>query len=138
MDLIDESFVVCPPAMLAASFHDVHLWRSWWPDLQLSVFMDRGDQGIRWSVAGALVGSSEVWLQPFIDGTIVHYYLRADPPMPELTRDRRRRGERLRRQQAARWKRNLNALKDEMEGGRAPGFPAVLDAPSPAPTTTLW
>ena len=123
VDLIDETFVVCAPAALAARFHEEKLWRAWWPDLRLSVFMDRGVKGIRWSIAGALIGSCEVWLEPFADGTIVHYYLRADVPSPQRSRGGRGRDARLRREHAVRWKRRLNALKDELEAGRPPGCP---------------
>ena len=28
---------------------------------------------------GALVGTMEVWLEPMLDGTLLHYFLRADP-----------------------------------------------------------
>ena len=121
VDLIDETFVVCDTGVLAARLHDEGLWHAWWPNVQLSVFMDRGEQGIRWSMTGALVGSSEVWLEPFSDGVIVRYYLRADVPTPHPTRARQRWGERLRQQHAQHWKRHVNALKDELEGGRAPG-----------------
>ena len=125
VDLIDETFVVCEPVVLAARIHDPHMWRTWWPELELTVFMDRGDRGLRWAVAGALVGSCEIWLEPCADGAIVHYYLRADPPMSEQMRDRRRLGERMRRQHARRWKCHVSALKDELEAGRAPGHSPV-------------
>ncbi len=62
------------------------MWHPWWPELQLSIFMDRGDKGVRWSISGALVGSSEIWLEPFADGVIVHYYLRADLPTSSSAR----------------------------------------------------
>ncbi len=40
---------------------------------------DRADKGIRWQVHGALDGTMEVWLEPVLDGTIVHYFLHAEP-----------------------------------------------------------
>ncbi len=41
--------------------------------------MDRGLDGIRWSVTGAWVGSLEVWLEAVGDGVVVHHYARLDP-----------------------------------------------------------
>lgn len=130
VDLVDETFIVAPPAALVGVVSDRRRWRQWWPDLVLDVFMDRGEQGIRWSVTGALVGSCEIWLEPFGDGVIVHYYLRADPTvgesqtevrvLPDSPRGRRT-ADRLRRRQALRWKQTVWTLKAELEGGRAPG-----------------
>jgi hypothetical protein len=130
VDLIDETFMVCDPSTLAARFRDPNAWPVWWPDFRLSVFMDRGVQGIRWSISGALVGSCEVWLEQFGDGTIVHYYLRGDPPSPQRRSAARRLGWRLGRREAIRWKRRLNALKDELEAGRPPGCPRWTGSPS--------
>lgn len=130
IDLVDETFIVAPPARLAAVVADRRRWRAWWPDLELEVFMDRGEQGLRWSVTGALVGSAEVWLEPFGDGAIVHYYLRADPTAPESATTARhlpdsprgrRTADRLRRQHALHWKATVWALKWELEAGREPG-----------------
>src|SRR3954470_24107412 len=77
---MDETFVVVDPATLAARLRDPALVRRAWPGLDLVVFMDRGDQGIRWSITGDLVGRCQIWLEPFGDGVIVHYSLRAAPP----------------------------------------------------------
>jgi hypothetical protein len=86
---------------------------------------------MRWTVTGALVGSSEIWLEPVGDGTVVHYYLRADltrrgmPATPVTGPPGRlgRLGRRTARAYAVAFKRRLNALKDELEGGRLPGVP---------------
>lgn len=126
VDLIDEAFVVADPAVLAAVVHDPERWRAWWPDLTLTVFMDRGERGIRWSATGALVGSIELWLEPFGDGVIVHHYLRADPARAGADPVR------VRRRHALAWKRSVNALKDELEAGRASGEPRVKPADPPA------
>ena len=80
VDLIDETFVAASPEVVAACVADPAQWRRWWPKRRLEVFMDRGDRGIRWSIAGDLVGSAEIWLEPVLDGTLVHYFVRADPP----------------------------------------------------------
>jgi hypothetical protein len=126
VDLIDETFVVADPDAVAAVVADPRRWRAWWPDLRLTVFMDRGRQGVRWSVAGRLVGSSEIWLEPFGDGVIVHYYLRCEPATPRRPHSPRRAARaaaRLRHRHAVAWKLRVNSLKDELEAGRQPGEP---------------
>lgn len=130
VDLVDETFIVATPRRLAVVIADRRRWEQWWPELQLEVFMDRGDEGVRWSVVGDLVGSAEIWLEAFGDGVILHYYLRADPTQPDSRTEprqmtesprARRRIDRLRRNHAVRWKRNVWQLKAEMEAGRSPG-----------------
>jgi hypothetical protein len=128
-DLVDETFVVAPPAAVAAALHDPARCARWWPDLRLSVFQDRGEQGIRWNLAGALAGSMEVWLEPYGDGVIVHYYLRADPPPGRSFSARAVRREIRRR--ALRAKRVFWQLKDELERGRRPGEPAPENSSQP-------
>lgn len=134
VDLVDETFVVADPSVLAGIVADSARWRVWWPDLDLTVFMDRGLEGIRWTVSGNLVGSSEIWLQAHGDGVIVHYYLRADPTVPgSRTKARdvgdspraRRSIDALRRRRAVAWKQVIWDLKDELEAGRRPGEPRV-------------
>lgn len=130
VDLVDETFIVAPQHSLALRIADPQQWRVWWPDQRLEVFLDRGDKGVRWSVSGALIGSSEIWLEPFGDGVIVHYFLRADPAdpdrpgevlVPQDTAAGRRAAARLRRRAATGWKRSVWALKAEMEGVREVG-----------------
>jgi hypothetical protein len=129
VDLVDETFVVATPADLASRLHDPRLWRHWWPELNLTVFQDRGTRGIRWTVTGALVGSSEVWLEPWGDGVVVHYYLRADltasgsatEPRPGRPARLARAARAVSRRHSAGVKRCLNALKDELEDGREAG-----------------
>lgn len=132
VNLVDETFVVVERTRLAAVVADPARWQAWWPDLQLVVFMDRGLDGLRWSVTGELVGSCEIWLEDHGDGVLVRYYLRAEPTvpgspsvarrLPESARGRRE-IDRLRRRHALAWKRTVWALKDEMEGERRPGEP---------------
>lgn len=133
IDVIDETFVVAPAAQVAAALKDPARHREWWPGLRLSVYDDRGDKGVRWTLSGDLVGSSEFWLEPFRDGIVVHYYLRADPTVKgsstkpvtgdpaRLWRPAMKTADRHRR----RLKVDLNRLKDELEGGRAAGEPAL-------------
>ncbi|MDQ6650549.1 MAG: polyketide cyclase / dehydrase and lipid transport [Actinomycetota bacterium] len=148
LDLIDETYLVAEPATVAARIRDPELWRTWWPALHLSVYQDRGEQGLRWTVTGTLVGSSEIWLEPCRDGVLLHYYLRAEltgrGSDTEVMTGRqarvRRRALAAGRRHSAELKRALNALKDELEAGRPPGTPRPgTDAPPadsrPATTT---
>lgn len=116
--MIDETFLAVPASSVAAAFADPGAWRRFWPDLDLSVYADRGAEGLRWTVRGALVGTMEVWLEPMLDGTILHYFLRADfPPGVEG----RALKEVARRQRAA--KAVALGLKFVLEDGRPPGVP---------------
>ncbi|NKQ52995.1 polyketide cyclase / dehydrase and lipid transport [Amycolatopsis sp. K13G38] len=120
IDLVDETFLAVPPSTIAAAFADPAAWRRYWPDLTLEVYTDRGDAGLRWTVKGALVGTMEVWLEPVLDGTLLHYFLRATPvPTPARPRDLMR--ERDRRARAA--KAIALGLKEVLEDGREPGVP---------------
>jgi hypothetical protein len=131
VDLIDETYVVAEPAVVAERFRDPALWRRHWPGLVLVVFMDRGDSGIRWTITGEVVGTCEIWLEAFGDGTIVHYFLRADPtrrgsptePVTGRPRAMGRLAQRVARDHTHRWKAMVNTLKDELEAGRAVGEP---------------
>ncbi|MFC7447019.1 polyketide cyclase / dehydrase and lipid transport [Rhodococcus daqingensis] len=75
----DQTFIAAPPELVAESLGVASKWRRWWPDLQITVREDRAEKGIRWTVAGPLTGTMEVWLEPELDGTIVHYFLHAEP-----------------------------------------------------------
>jgi hypothetical protein len=126
VDLVDETFVVADRTLLARQISDPALWLEWWPDLRLSVVTDRGVDGIRWSVSGALSGTAEIWLEPWRDGVIVHWFLRAGLPH----RGSRASGSlaerecaRLRHRYATAFKRRIHALKDDLERGRPAGLP---------------
>lgn len=119
VDVVDELFITVPPSTLAANLADPALWRACWPDLNLTVYADRGDEGLRWTVSGALVGTMEVWLEAVLDGTVVHYFLRADRPgdVPFTARAAQRETVRRQRHQ----KRVAFTWKDELENGRPVG-----------------
>ncbi|MBO0680530.1 polyketide cyclase / dehydrase and lipid transport [Mycolicibacterium sp. S2-37] len=79
VQIADETFVAADPADVGRMVADPSNWRRWWPDLRLTVVQDRGPVGQRWTVTGALTGSMEVWLEPSLDGVILHYFLHAEP-----------------------------------------------------------
>lgn len=125
VDVVDETFLAVPPKVLAAVFSDPASWRRYWPDLTLRVYADRGDEGLRWTVRGGLVGTMEVWLEPMLDGTMLHYFLRADLPEHRRSSAGVLRRELRSRQLAA--KRVALGLKRELEDGRAPGCAPQAD-----------
>ena len=130
IDLVDETFIVASPAQVRGPIADPSRWRRWWPEQRLQIYLDRGEKGIRWSVSGQVIGSSEIWLEPFRDGVIVHYYLRVDPAdpsspgqvrkLPDSPRGRRA-ADRMRRRAALAWKQAVWQLKWELEGEREIG-----------------
>jgi hypothetical protein len=123
LDLVDETFIAVPPKMVAAVFADPAAWSHYWPDLVLRVYTDRGDEGLRWTVGGALTGTMEVWLEPVLDGTLLHYFLRASPKT--VGAKGKRRPQALRREferRARAAKRITLGLKQVLEDGREPGI----------------
>jgi hypothetical protein len=117
-DLADDTFIAVSPSVVARAVHNPARWRRWWPGLTLAVTLDRGLEGVHWQVSGGLQGTAEIWLEPYGDGTVVHFYLRAAL------------SDRGRSERAREWKRSVHALKDELEGDRAPGTPAGPQARS--------
>lgn len=79
VDIHDETFVAADPARLRATIVDGDLAGEWFPKLRRTVFMDRGTKGVRWSVAGEVDGSLEVWLEQVPSGTVVHWFVRGEP-----------------------------------------------------------
>jgi hypothetical protein len=79
IQIADEMFVAAGGARVAAAIADPAGWRRWWPDLRLRIVEDRAEKGMRWAVTGALTGTMEVWLEPSLDGVVLHYFLHAEP-----------------------------------------------------------
>jgi hypothetical protein len=129
IDLIEETYLAVSPARVAAAIRESAFTRALWPDLTLSVFMDRGDAGVRWSAVGALVGSCEIWLEPYGDGVIAHTYLRTDITAPGSTTEAAtvtpRAALKELRRRALHAKQVWWALKERLEAGRGPGDPAA-------------
>ncbi|WP_127782468.1 polyketide cyclase / dehydrase and lipid transport [Rhodococcus sp. X156] len=133
LDVVDETFLAVAPAQVAAALAPRQRWRRWWPELSLHLHDDRGPAGLRWRVSGAVEGSMEVWLEPVLDGTVLHYFLRAEVPdaAPEeifaAAQARRRRAKAL-----------AFELKAELEAGRAAGeAPAGSAGPAQPSGPTL-
>lgn len=79
VQVADATFVAADAARVGVAVGDRASWRRWWPDLRLEVIEDRGEKGIRWAVTGPLTGTMEVWLEPALDGVLLHYFLHAEP-----------------------------------------------------------
>jgi hypothetical protein len=79
IQIADETFVAADPAAVGHAIADSVSWHRWWPDLRLTVVEDRGEMGHRWTVTGTLTGTMEIWLEPVLDGVILHYFLHAEP-----------------------------------------------------------
>jgi hypothetical protein len=143
IQIADETFVAASPARVSALIADRRNWRRWWPDLALGLREDRADKGIRWTVgavgegasraagegasraAGSAVdGTMEVWLEPCMDGTLVHYFLHGEPAGPDAGRPGRELAEIVGRRRAA-GKAMAFEVKLRAERGRTPGGPAA-------------
>ncbi|HET9875293.1 MAG TPA: polyketide cyclase / dehydrase and lipid transport [Mycobacterium sp.] len=79
IQVADQTFVAAPAAQVGTAVADPSNWRRWWPDLQLQVVEYRAEKGMRWTVTGPLTGTMEVWLEPALDGVLLHYFLHAEP-----------------------------------------------------------
>jgi hypothetical protein len=106
IQVADETFVAAHPVAVGRAVGDRPSWRRWFPDLLLDVVEDRADKGVRWTVAGPLTGTMEIWLEPVLDGVILHYFLHAEPTgaapgelakidLPGMTHRRRVAGKRM-------------------------------------------
>ena len=113
---MDDTYLACRPDVVASLVADPRRWAQWWPDLRVTTTRDRGVKGHQWTVEGALTGTAEIWLEPWWDGVVLHYYLRADPGRPtqhRVSTERRRR--------VQLWKSQVHRLKDELETGAPDG-----------------
>ena len=79
VQVADETFVAASPQAVGQAVGDRSCWRRWFSDLLLEVVEDRTDKGVRWTVAGPLTGTMEIWLEPVLDGVLLHYFLHAEP-----------------------------------------------------------
>jgi len=115
--LIDETWIAAPVAQIAARVADPASWAHWWPGLDLSIKRDRGLKGMQWNASGVLQGTTEIWLEPFSDGVILHHFVRLDPAAG--ARWSARKVSRTTRDLSWHSKRVFWALKDELESAEA-------------------
>lgn len=126
IQVADETFVAASPEAVGRAVGDRSSWRAWFPDLLLDVVEDRADKGVRWTVSGPLTGTMEIWLEPVLDGVVLHYFLHAEPvgaaarelqkmDLPGMTHRRRVAGKRM-----------AFDIKNALEAGRPVGV-----APTP-------
>jgi hypothetical protein len=106
IQIADEMYIGADAARVGAAVADPRSWRRWWPDLRLQVVEDRAEKGMRWAVTGALTGTMEVWLEPLMDGVLLHYFVHAEPTgaaawqlakmnLPKITHRRRVAGKKM-------------------------------------------
>lgn len=123
IDLMDETWIRAPLPGVADAVADTLNWAGWFPDLNLCLHQLRGPLGVRWWVAPSgrrrLVGSMEIWLEPSLDGVLLHYFLRLDRDDARALRPVARR--RIERACVTAAKRAFFALKDELESAGHPG-----------------
>lgn len=116
--VVDETFVVAAPSVVRERVCRAEWWQGWLPGVVLSAAEDRGRLGIRWQVRGVLAGTAETWLEPMLDGVLVHTYLRAGLGHGELASRRS-----LERRFELPLKAAMRSTKDDLERGRRLGEP---------------
>lgn len=122
VDVLQETFVAAAPRLVADALADPSVAADLWPDLTVTITQRRGLEGQRYAVSGGWRGTAELWLQPCVDGVLVHSYLRIDPAAGPVS-PRAARRELDRRRRTMRWA--LWRHTDRIEAGRAPGEAAV-------------
>ncbi|PEG35796.1 polyketide cyclase / dehydrase and lipid transport [Mycolicibacterium agri] len=123
IQIADETFVAADPAAVGRAVADPQSWRRWWPDLRLRVVEDRGALGHRWTVHGALTGTMEVWLEPVLDGVILHYFLHAEPSGVAAWQLAKMNLAKLTHQRRVAGKKMSFELKQKLEASRPVGMP---------------
>ncbi|MCE5291674.1 MAG: polyketide cyclase / dehydrase and lipid transport [Nocardiaceae bacterium] len=113
----DQMFIAAPGEVVARALAAPNRWRGWWPKLSVSVREDRGAKGVRWIISGELDGTMEVWLEPMLDGVIVHYFVHAEPTSTPVNLVA------LNRKYRVSGKEMSFELKKEIEAGRPAGIP---------------
>jgi hypothetical protein len=122
IQIADETFIAADPADVGRAVADAANWQRWWPDLRLTVVEDRGAVGQRWTVSGALTGTMEIWLEPSLDGVILHYFLHAEPSGVAAWQLAKMNLAKLNHQRRVAGKRMAFELKGTLEGSRPVGL----------------
>lgn len=122
VEIEDEVVVVAARQVLAPALADSGRWAAWWPDLEVTVLVDRGLDGMAWAVSGPLVGVTEIRLAVSDAGVVVHFALIAEPTAPGSPRTpralpqsprARRELDSVRQRRMLAWKRMAFALQEE-------------------------
>ncbi|OHT77835.1 polyketide cyclase / dehydrase and lipid transport [Mycobacteroides chelonae] len=121
IQVADQTFIAADPADIGRAISNPADWRRWWPDLQLNVVEERGEKGIRWTVAGPLTGTMEVWLEPALDGAILHYFLHAEPTGASAAQVAKLNLAQLNHARRVTGKRFAFGVKQRLEAGRTIG-----------------
>ena len=125
IQVADQTFVAADPEAVGSAIADPASWRRWWPDLQLTVVEDRGPVGHRWTVNGALTGTMEMWLEPSLDGVILHYFLHAEPSGVAAWQLAKMNLAKLNHQRRVAGKKMSFELKQTLEATRPVGMPPL-------------
>ena len=121
IQISDETFVAADPVAVGRAVGDRAAWRRWFPDLNLEVVEDRADKGVRWTVAGPLAGTMEIWLEPVLDGVVLHYFLHAEPGGAAPVRAQKLNLAKATHQRRVAGKRMAFEVKNSVEAGRPVG-----------------
>lgn len=118
IQIADETFVAADPVAVGEAVADRAAWRRWFPDLLLEVVEDRAEKGVRWTATGPLTGTMEIWLEPVLDGVVLHYFLHAEPTGRSAKID----GAKLTHQRRVTGKRMAFEVKNRLESSRPVGI----------------
>lgn len=121
IQVADETFVAARPEAVGRAVGDRAHWRRWFPDLLLDVVEDRADKGVRWTVAGPLTGTMEIWLEPVLDGVVLHYFLHAEPTGAAPAELQKMNLAAMNHQRRVAGKRMAFEVKNTLEAGRPVG-----------------
>jgi hypothetical protein len=125
IQIADETFVAASPTEVGRAVGDPASWRRWWPDLRLTVVEDRAEMGHRWTVTGTLTGTMEIWLEPKLDGVILHYFLHAEPSGASAWQLAKMNLAKLNHQRRAAGKSMAFEIKQRLEASRPVGLPPL-------------
>ncbi len=125
IQVADETFIAADAARVGAAIADPASWRRWWPDLRLQVVEDRAEKGIRWAVTGVLTGTMEIWLEPSLDGVLLHYFLHAEPSSAAAWQLARMNLARMTHRRRVAGKKMAFAVKETLERSRPVGVSPV-------------
>jgi hypothetical protein len=127
VQIADETFVAADPARVGAFVGDPANWRRWWPELRLEVTQERGPLGVRWAVTGPLAGTMEIWLEPMLDGVLLHYFLHAEPSGAAATQRGKPNLPRMTHRRRVAGKKMAFEVKMTLERSRPVGVSPMLD-----------